>query len=446
MKIKQIIITGVLLVSVVSFAQKEELKVLKKIYAKDVIGATELVDYKTNLTKLESLATEESDKVYATFYKSMLPLLEVGALGQNPNPIQIIKFLNAKTIADLATGLNATLAFEKKSGKKTYTDDINETITSFSPMLINTAIGYGETRKGLDEKMQQENYKTAASILYSVYQLNPTDQEKLYYASNYAINSQDLDLSLKYLLELKKLNFSGEGTAYYAKNLASGKEDFFSTKADRDNLVQLKSHSNPREEKIESKRPEIVKNIANIYILQGKDDEAKSAIADARKENPNDVNLIISEADIYYKLKDLVKYKQLMNEALAKNPNNADVNYNLGVASFKTDQFSEAEKYYLKTIEIDPNYINAYLNLSDLKLQPDAKYVEEINKLGDSDKDMKRYAFLKAERQKLFNASLPILEKAYELDNTNERVKSNLLTVYNFLELTDKYKALKAKM
>ena len=37
MKIKQIIIAGTLLVSVASFAQKDELKALKKIYAKDEI-------------------------------------------------------------------------------------------------------------------------------------------------------------------------------------------------------------------------------------------------------------------------------------------------------------------------------------------------------------------------------------------------------------------------
>jgi hypothetical protein len=39
---------------------------------------------------------------------------------------------------------------------------------------------------------------------------------------------------------------------------------------------------------------------------------------------------------------------------------------------------------------------------------------------------------------------LPFLEKAHELDAANDFVTDNLLSVYNFLEMTDKYKALKA--
>jgi hypothetical protein len=41
---------------------------------------------------------------------------------------------------------------------------------------------------------------------------------------------------------------------------------------------------------------------------------------------------------------------------------------------------------------------------------------------------------------------LPYLEKASELDGTNEEVKSTLLSVYRALEMTEKAKALKAKM
>ena len=37
---------------------------------------------------------------------------------------------------------------------------------------------------------------------------------------------------------------------------------------------------------------------------------------------------------------------------------------------------------------------------------------------------------------------MPVLEKAYELDPTNEVVKSNLKSVYSFLELNDKVKAM----
>lgn len=453
MKIKQIIIASTLLVSVASFAQKDELKALKKIYAKEEIKGADLVQYKALVAKLEPLATEEADKVYAGFYKSMTPVLESLAIDRTMPPIQVqmamAKLVSPKAISDLAIGLNTTLDYEKKSGKKVYTDDILETITSFKPEFLNYAIALGDQKK----------YKEASEVLYAIYQLDKKDQEKLYYAASYAVNGNDYDNALKYYQELKTLNYSGEQTMYFAKNTISGQEEYFNTKAERDNLVKLKTHSNPREEKVPSKRGEIYKNIAVILLQKDKNEEAKTAITDARKANPDDVSLIVTEADLYYKLKDIDTYKRLVNEALVKNPNDASLVFNLGVVSNSANQFEEAGKYYRKAIELDPNFIDAYLNLADNILKPDTKLVEDINKLGSStsDKDLKRYQALTVERKKLFTEVMPIYEKALELseklDQTIEKnkiqtndIKSNLKTVYSFLELSEKSKALKAKM
>jgi hypothetical protein len=73
-------------------------------------------------------------------------------------------------------------------------------------------------------------------------------------------------------------------------------------------------------------------------------------------------------------------------------------------------------------------------------------FVAEMNKLGTSEKDNKRYEVLKAEREKNFKSILPYLEKAVEIKPDNDAAKRTLLSVYNALEMTDKYKALKAKM
>ena len=439
MKIKQIIIAGTLLVSVTSFAQKDELKALKKIYAKEEIKGDDLAQYKLLINKVEPLAVEEGDKVYANFYKCMLPVIESLSIDKTMAPLQIqmaiLKFLNPKAISDLATGLNATLDYEKKTGKKIQTDEINETIKSFKPDLLNYADALGKQKK----------FKESADVLYSIYQLDKKDKENLYYAANYAIEGKDYDKALLYYKELKAVNYTGEGTNYIAKNKATNADESFSTKEQRNNLVTLGTHILPREEKIPSKKPEIVRNIALILIQQGKTEEAKAAIAEARKENPDDVNLITSEADIYLKSNDISSYQRLINEALAKNPNDADLIFNLGVTSANAGKLDEAEKYYRKVIDVKSDYINAYLNLADLILKPDAKLVEQINKLTNSPKDSKQFDVLKVERQKLFNKALPFLEKAHQLDPKNDVVKSNLKSVYGFLEMTDKVKALKAE-
>lgn len=442
MKINQIIIAGTLLVSVASFAQKDELKALKKIYAKDEIKGADLIEYKALVTKVMPLATDEGDKVYAGFYKSMIPVLEYLGMDKTMTQLQmqmtVAKFVNPKVITELANGLNATLDYEKKNGKKVYTDDILETITSFKPELVDFAITLGNQKK----------YKESSQVLYAVYQLDKKDQDKLYYAANYAINGQDFTNALALLKELKTLNYSGEKTLYYAKNVASGNEDLYESKSERDNLVKLKTHILPRDAKEPSKKSEIIKNIALILVQEGKNDEAKDAIAEARKANPDDSSLLLTEADLYYKLNDIVTYKKLINEALAKNPNDANLVFNLGVVSNSANQLEDATKYYKRAIELDPNFINAYLNLADNLLKPDAEIVEQMNKLGTSAADIKKYDVLKAQRQKMFNDAMPILEKAHQLDDKNDVVKSNLMSVYKYLELndTEKYKALKAKM
>lgn len=436
MKIKHILLTTSLAVSFSVAAQKDELKTLKKIYAKETPSLSDMQEYKAAVSKLETLATEESDKVYTNFYKSMTPLMDVIALGKNVTPMQLANAFTPKAIENLATGLNATLEYEKKTGKKVYTDDILETITSYKPEMVNIAVALSNAKK----------FNEAGDVLNSVYLLDTKDADKLFYAASLYVNGKDYNKALKAYGELKKLNYSGEGTLYYATNKTSKQEEQFNNVNERNLFIKSGSHEKPRDEKLPSKRGEIYKNIALILMEQGKTEEAKLAIADARKENPTDDSLILTEADLYLKMNDFTTYSKLVNEALAKNPNNVDLVYNLGVISGNAGKTEEAKTYYKRAIEIDSNYFNAYLNLSELMLRGDEKYVTEMNKLGTSDKDNKRYDVLKKEREKNFKEILPFLEKAVELEPTNEPAKRTLLSVYNALEMTDKYKALKAKL
>ncbi|WP_396157494.1 tetratricopeptide repeat protein [Flavobacterium sp.] len=412
------------------------MKKLKKIYDKETPSANDLVEYKANLDKLAPIATEEGDKIYYNFYKVSTPGIEMAILGPTANPSQLIKLFNPKSIEELAIAYNATLEYEKKVGKKVYTDEIVKDINSLKPILVNVAVNLGEAKK----------FKEAGDVLYSVYQLDKKDQDKLYYAASYAVNGLDYDKALSYYYELKQINYSGEGTIYWATNKASGKEETFNTKNERDIFVKTGTHEKPRDEKAESKKGEIYKNIALILVDKGKIDEAKAAVSEARKENPNDNSLILTEADLYLKLNDMATFTKLVNEALANDPNNKVLYFNLGVTSADANKLEEAEKHYKKAIEIDPNYFDALLNLSELKLRNDVPLVDAMNKLGTSEKDNKRYEILKAEREKNFKSVLPYLEKAVELQSDNESAKKTLLSVYNALEMTDKYKALKSKI
>lgn len=436
MKINYVALATTLLMATAGFSQKDELKTLKKIYTKESVTPKDVVDFKANVVKLAPLATEEGDKVYANFYKSMIPVLEMKSMGAAGTPEKVAQLVTPEAIKDIAANLNATIDYEKKTGKKVYTDNIAETVKQFKPSLLNYAIVLGDQKK----------YKEGAEVLYAIYQLDKSDQNNLYYASNFAINSKDYDLALQYYNELKALNYSGEETRYYAKNISTGSEDSFATKTERDNFIKFKTHSNPREEKMPSKRGEIYRNIALIYVDKGRVEDAKKAIVEARAANPDDSSLIITEADLYLKSKDFTNYEKLVKEAIEKNPKDASLQYNLGVIAAQSERSVDAEKYYLKAIEIDPNYINAYINLAILKLAPESAVIDQMNKLGTTPAENKKYEVLKKQRLEIFNSAIPYLEKAVQLDPKNYDAAKTLLNVYNALEITDKAAPLKVKV
>ena len=438
MKVKYFLLASAMMLSAASFAQKDELKTLKKLYAKDQMSADEMSEYKLAVNKTSAMAgLAEQDLVYVNFYKSMLPILELNdAMMKNPNDLQALtKNLSPANINMMAKGLNDVLAYEKKSGKQIYTTDINETIQNFKPMMLQYAYGLNQASK----------FKEASQIFSAVYNLDKSDASNLYNASLLALQSQDYDNALKYYEELKAINYSGEGTSYVAVNKASGHEESFGSAEVRKNAIQMGTHEKPRDEKIPSKRGEIFKNYASILLEKGRIDDAKKALAEAKALNPDDTDLILAEANLYYEAKDLVTYKKLISEVIAKKPNDADLYFNLGVVSTNTGETEEAKKYYEKAIAINPNYFNAYNNLGAIYLAGDDKIVKEMNSLGMTPKESKRYDELKAKRQKMFLASIPYFEKALALEPNNEAVKSILLNSYQVLEMDAKYKALKAK-
>ena len=446
MKSKVVLLVSSIIFSTVAFAQNDELKTLKKIYGKEKISDSDMNLYKTTLTSAEPLvaASTEEDKVYLAYYKGVAPMLELTSAlldpAKNTDPLLSSKFLSVDKVNQFVVVANATIEFEKESGKEVYSKDIREKVIVLKPVLISYAISLSN----------DSNFKDAANVLASIYDLDKTDVEKLYFAANYAVNSKEYDLALQYYQELKSLNYTGEGTAYYAKNVLSDKEDYFGNtpeaKVDRETKIKLKLYSDPRDEKIPSKRPEIFKNIALIYVELGNSAEAKIAIQEARKESPEDTSLILTESDLYLKANDMVNYKRLISEALEKNPSNADLVFNLGVITYNNKELVEAEKYYLRAIEIDPNYINAYLNLAILKLDAEKSLIEKMNKLGTSAPEMKKYDILKKQRENVYKSAIPYLKKVTELDSENVEAIKTLIGVYNALEMTDEAKVLKAQL
>jgi tetratricopeptide (TPR) repeat protein len=422
MKSKYVLLASALLISVATFAQKDQIKAAEK--ALKAGNAQEAITILQG-AEAASAAAPDAEKAQFQFVKA--------------NAHLALATKNENTDANLLAAAKAyqeVLSIEKTSGKVKFSAQASTSIIDVKYKLINAAIA--------DSKA--EKHAAGAKKLYDAYLLDKKDTINLYYAASTYVNAKEYETAYNAYDELKKLNYSGKGTNFYAVNKINGEEQFFPTAKERDQMVKLGTHEKPRTEEIPSKRGEIFKNMALILVQNGKVAEAKKAVAEARAANPDDKSLVLTEANLYLDTKDYDTYKKLITEVLAQSPNDADLVFNLGVISYNAKNLVEAEKYYKRAIEIKPDYVNAYLNLAILKLDADKKLFEEIQKLGNSEKDNKRYEVLKKQREAVFTSALPYLEKASELDGTNEEVKGTLLSVYRALEMTEKAKALKAKM
>ncbi len=422
MKSRYVIIASALFLSVTSFAQKNEIKTAEKLI-KD--GKSEQAIIVLSNAEYLTVNAPDAEKAQFLFVKGNAYFdLSNKKIAEDKNLI-----LAAKAYQDL-------IEAEKVSGKAKYSAQAATSIVQIKGKLVNGAIE--------DTKVNKD--AQGAEKLYQAYLLEKKDTINLYYAASTYVNAKDYDNALKLYEELKVLNYSGKATYYYAVNKVNSQEDFFNTAADRDRMVKMGTHEKPRDENVPSKRGEIYKNVALIYVQQGKIDEAKKAVSDARRTNPDDNSLLLTEANLYLETKDMDTYKKLISEAVQKNPNDVDLIFNLGVISAQAKNYSEAEKFYNKVIELNPKYTNAYINMAAMKLDDEKNIIDAMNKLGTSVDDTKKYNALKKKREDLFKSTIPFLQKAVELEPSNTDVTKTLLNVYSALEMTAEYKSLKAKM
>lgn len=379
---KQIIIALALLVSTFSFSQKNELKAAEK-----AIKNKNFADAKAAIQSAESLIDSADEKTKAKFYFLKGQALFANGAGSNDDTNKAVESFNMVT------------EIESKAGNDKYSSEVTELKRQILGDLV------AEANNALKEK----RYLESSDGFNKAYRMSPKDTLYLYYAASMAVTAQDFDVSLKFYEELRDLGYEGVEMEYSATNKESGISEKFENKDTRDLAVRFGSHIVPKEIKKESKSGEIIKNIALIYISKGEDEKATKAIKEARAENPDDVSLITSEANIELRLGNNDKFKSLMEEATLKDPDNAVLQYNIGVMTMKEGEYDTARASFNKALELDPSMQDAAINISTTYIEQGNNLVEEMNALGTSDADFKRYDELKAEKINLFEKGANIL-------------------------------------
>jgi tetratricopeptide (TPR) repeat protein len=403
-------------IAVAGMAQKKEMKDAEK-----ALKEGNAAQAKASLDGVEGMVAGEDERVQAEYYywrgRTYADLAKKG--DESAYKVAMESFKKVKEI-------------EEASGKSKFTDESEQWLQSLTADLVNAAV----------DDNNEKRFKEAAEKLYLSYQLSPQDTSYLYYAASSAVNGGHFDEALKYYSELKDVGYDGSGMVYKATNVQTGEVEEMD-KTQRDIMMKSGDFKDPVDEKTPSKKAEIVKNMALIYTQLGQDDKALQAYRDARAQNPEDVNLILNEANLHYKLGDKEKFKELMAEAAAMAPDNPDLHYNIGVINMEQDNIEEARAAYKRTLEINPGYVNAQLNLSTTYVNEGNQLIDDMNQLGTSRADVEKYDALKQKKDSLFLEGAVILEDALKINPDNQGILTQLKNIYGALGDTENFQRLK---
>lgn len=338
MKSKFVILSTVLLMSVCSFAQKNQIKAAQgELSSGNAQGAL------ATLKSTEYLIVNAKDEDKSDFY-----------------------FLKAKVLTTLAnnnidTGENLSLAVltyeeliteEVASGNLKYAVQARTAIKEIKSNLENSAIMDSNSGKFAD----------CAGKMYYLYQMDKKDTLKLFYAASNYLNAKNYDLALKNYKELAQLNYSGKGLEYYATNKKTKTEELFTSVAGRDASVKEGTHEKSRNFMAPSKRTEIYKNMGYIYSERGDLDNAEICYKKILESDPKNLNAYI---DLAYLKQD--SRKKLVDEmsALGTTAKDMKVYEELKV---KKDEIIKSAVFYLekanqidsKNVEVSKMLLNSY--------------------------------------------------------------------------------------
>lgn len=416
---KQVVLGLALMIGCFSFAQKREIKEAEK-----AIKNNNFADAKSNIMKAEALLSAMDEKTKAKFYYLKGQALYANGTGSDDD---ISKALNS---------FNTLRETEAMSGKNVYGPKIDEMKVSMANTFYENA----------QSALEQKNYDVSSNNFERAYRVSSVDTLYLFNAALLATSAKKYDKAIKFYNELMALGYTGISTDFFATEVETGEEQSFPNSKLRELSVMAGTHKDSRNVLSETKRGEMAKNIALIYIEQGKNDEAMKAIESAKNSNPNDINLILAEANIRYKLGEIDKYKVLISEALKLEPNNIDLLFNLGVIAAEADDFETAKEYYDKAINLDPSYTRAQMNMAALLLEQEQGIIDEMNTLGSSAADDKKYEELKEKRQQVYKDAIPYLVTALESEPDNLSAARTLMNIYSAVDDMPNFNAMKARV
>lgn len=179
----------------------------------------------------------------------------------------------------------------------------------------------------------------------------------------------------------------------------------------------------------------------------GKPEEALKYIKEARKANPNDLELIKAEVNFYLKNNQNALAEPLLVTLKEKGENDPKILSLLGSMEQEKGNDDAAIKYYQDALKLDDKNLLAYFNVGAMLNNQGVKLYKEV----EEQKDLKKQKAGEKQAEAKLDAAAIHFEKCLELNdhstpenaNIYNESKNQLLKIYVRLERMEKYEALK---
>lgn len=423
---KTIILAVAFILSVATFAQKDEIKA-----AETAMKENNFTQAISVLKGAENLLATAKDKQKAQYYL---------VLGK-------AYFANGTTPANFqlaSQSLNKVIEIEK-NGSQSYTEEALLTINNLIQKIVEKAsASYSEgvelSKDETNHASSIEKFNQSAQGFEEVYNLSARDTAFLQNAAYVYYFAEEYQKSIDNYKKLLNIGYTGAGTIYSAKSVVNDQEVFFNSKKEMDDQVKLKLVVDPQIKAKEPQTIEMKKMIVKSYLAMKDNVKALETILEAKQSAPHDYGLLVDEANVYYAMGDNVKFKEKLEEAVQINPSDYVLHYNIGVMKSDLKDLDGAIESYNKAIALKPDYVDAYNNIGAAVLAKAEPIVEEMN---NNLNNFAKYDELQAKQLDIYREALPYFEKAFSIKKDNLSVIQALMGIYEQLEMYDKSKEMR---
>lgn len=186
--------------------------------------------------------------------------------------------------------------------------------------------------------------------------------------------------------------------------------------------------------------PSVYQSLAICYREMGDNDKMIETINNGRAKYPDDQNLMNEMINSYITIHREGEIIHQIIEMAEKNPDQPVYYFILGTIYANSEsELYDVEKTiesYNKVIEIDPNYVDAYINAGSILIDRAADKYTKANDLPFDKVD--EYNAMMAEGKAFDERALPYVEQAYKLLPDDAAIKQALKTLYVRLKMNDK--------